>query len=165
MTEHSLHSSYREKLIEHLLVGELLKFSWRTKGFNLEISKPEVDRSGYDMIVEVNDVVRHVQLKTTFYGSKIASCKIHVSLSTKPSGCVVLVCFSEESLELGPFYYFGSEPGEPLPSIEGLKVAKHTKANSYGVKTDRPNIRVLNKGDFVKIENIGDLYQKLFGVV
>jgi len=69
MTEHSLHSSYREKLIEHLLIGELLKLSWKTKDFNLEISKPEVDNSGYDIIAEANGVIRHIQLKATFIGS------------------------------------------------------------------------------------------------
>lgn len=68
MTEHSLHSSYREKLIEHLLIGELLKSSWKTKDFSLEISKPEVDRSGYDIIAEANSIIRHIQLKATFIG-------------------------------------------------------------------------------------------------
>ena len=50
MSEHSLHSSYREKLIEHLLIGELLKFSWLSKDSTLEIAKPEVDNSGSDII-------------------------------------------------------------------------------------------------------------------
>jgi hypothetical protein len=62
MSEHSLHSSCREKLIEHLLIGELLKFSWLSKDFTLEIAKPEVDNSGYDIIAESNGVIRHIQL-------------------------------------------------------------------------------------------------------
>ena len=45
MTEHSLHSSYREKLIEHLLIGELLKLSWKTKNFSLEISKETLKKT------------------------------------------------------------------------------------------------------------------------
>lgn len=69
MTAHSLHSSYREKLIEHLLVGELLKFSWQSEDFSLEVSKPEVDNAGYDLIAEANGVIRHIQLKATFVGS------------------------------------------------------------------------------------------------
>jgi hypothetical protein len=29
MNKHTEHSSFREKLVEHLFVGELLKLSWR----------------------------------------------------------------------------------------------------------------------------------------
>ncbi|MCT8163457.1 MULTISPECIES: hypothetical protein [unclassified Pseudomonas] len=163
MSEHSLHSSYREKLIEHLLVGELLKFSWKNKNFTLEISKPEVDNSGYDLIAEANGVIRHIQLKTAFVGSATATQKIHISLAKKPSGCVVLVYFNNETLELGPYYFFGAAPGCPLPSLENLKTAKHTKADSFGVKAERPNIRILNKGQFNKLNSISELYVHLFG--
>jgi hypothetical protein len=37
-------------------------------------------------------------------------------------------------LELGPFLFFGSEAGKPLPDLGDLKIAKHTKANAEGVK-------------------------------
>jgi hypothetical protein len=164
MTEHSLHSSYREKLIEHLLVGELLKYSWKAKDFSLEVSKPEVDRSGYDLIAEANGVIRHIQLKATFYGSTTATHKLHVSLAKKPSGCVVLVYFDSETLELGPFYYFGADPGQPLPCLDELKIAKHTKGNASGLKLERPNIRVVNKGRFTKFGTIAELYERLFGL-
>ena len=163
MTEHSLHSSYREKLIEHLVIGELLKFSWKNKDFTLEVSKPEVDNSGYDIIAEANGVIRHIQLKTAFIGSATATQKIHISLAKKPSGCVVLVYFNNETLELGPYYFFGAGPGLPLPSLENLKTAKHTKGDSTGLKLERPNIRILNKGRFDKLESINKLYSQLFG--
>ncbi|QKE63314.1 hypothetical protein HNE05_08040 [Aquipseudomonas campi] len=163
MTEHSQHSSYREKLIEHLLVGELLKFSWKTKDFSLEISKPEVDNSGYDLIAEANGVIRHIQLKATFIGSATATQKVHISLSKKPSGCVVLVYFNNETLDLGPYYFFGAAPGQPLPSLENLKIATHTKGDATGFKSERPNIRILNKGSFTKLQTINELYNQLFG--
>jgi len=51
MSKHTEHSSYREKLIEHLLISELLKISWRNGDCELEVSKPEVDNYGYDVIV------------------------------------------------------------------------------------------------------------------
>jgi hypothetical protein len=162
MTEHSLHSSYREKLIEHLLVGELLKLSWKTKDFSLEISKPEVDNSGYDLIAEANGIIRHIQLKATFIGSATATQKIHISLAKKPSGCVVLVYFNNETLDLGPYYYFGADPGQPLPSLENLKTAKHTKGDATGLKSERPNIRILNKGSFIELKTINELYIQLF---
>ncbi len=163
MSEHSLHSSYREKLIEHLLIGELLKFSWLSKDFTLEIAKPEVDNSGYDIIAESNGVIRHIQLKAAFVGSATASQKIHIALAKKPSGCVVLVYFSNETLELGPYYFYGAAPGFPLPSLDHLRIAKHTKGDAGGVKAERPNIRMLNRGQFEKLNTVNDLYEKLFG--
>ena len=164
MAEHSLHSSYREKLIEHLLIGELLKLSWKTKDYSLEISKPEVDRSGYDIIAEANGIIRHIQLKATFVGSTTATHKIHISLAKKPSGCVVFMYFDNETLELGPFFYFGADPGQPLPDLNNFKTAKHSKGDSSGVKAQRPNIRVLNKGSFIECKTVQDLYNKLFGI-
>ncbi|MEH6484514.1 MULTISPECIES: hypothetical protein [Pseudomonas] len=165
MIEHSLHSSYREKLIEHLLIGELLKLSWRRQDFSLEISKPQVDKSGYDLIAETNNVIRHIQLKATFIGSTTAVHKVHVSLSKKPSGCVVLVYFNKETLDLGPYYFFGASAGKPLPNLEALRTAKHTKGDATGLKSERPNLRMLSKGSFVKLETISDLYRQLFGSV
>ncbi|MBD9481839.1 hypothetical protein IB229_02570 [Pseudomonas sp. PDM14] len=162
MEEHFLQSSYREKLVEHLLIGELLKHSWKTKDFSLEISKPEVDRSGYDLIAEANGYIRHIQLKASFVGSSTAQQNIHVSLAKKPSGCVVLVYFNCETLELGPFLYYGAAPGQPLPSLESMKVAKHSKGNAQGAKAERPNIRVLKKALFIEFKDIQGLYRQLF---
>lgn len=163
MSRHTLHSSFREKLIEHLLVGELLKLSWQSGDCDLDIAKPEVDNAGYDLIAEQNGIVRHVQLKASYIGGKSAKQKVHVRLQSKPSGCVVWVMFDESTLELGPFYFFGSEPGLPLPSLDDAKVARHTKGDQDGYKAERPNVRELNKGRFVRLETIESLYFELFG--
>lgn len=162
-SKHTEHSSYREQLLEHLFVGELLKISWLKGNSQLEVAKPEVDNSGYDAILEANRIVRHVQLKASFVGSKTSRQKVHVKLSEKPSGCIVWVYFNEETLELGPYYFFGSPPGLPLPSLKNKKIAKHTKGDSTGNKTERPNIRELSKGDFECYESAQDIYQALFG--
>lgn len=69
MSKHNEHSSYREKLIEHLFIGELLKLSWLKHDCGLEVAKPEVDNSGYDVLVECYGIVRHIQLKTSHFGS------------------------------------------------------------------------------------------------
>jgi len=162
MTQHTENSSYREKLIEHLFVAELLKLSWLHHGCSLEVAKPEVDNAGYDLIVEAFGLVRHVQLKTSVVGGKTANQKVHSKLSEKPSGCVVWIYFDEKTMRLGPFLYFGAEAGKPLPSLDERKIAKHTKGNKDGVKAERPNIRVLPKGCFKKIESIEDIYAQLF---
>jgi hypothetical protein len=63
--EHSLHSSQREALLEHLFSGEVMRQLWLLGIFNLEVLKPEVDYSGYDLVFETGPIVRHVQLKST----------------------------------------------------------------------------------------------------
>jgi hypothetical protein len=165
MEEHYLQSSYREKLIEHLFIGELLKLSWAKKDYSLEVSKPEVDASGYDIIAEANGVIRHIQLKGSYKGASTSGQKVHMALSAKPSGCVVWIYFDPDSLELGPFYFFGGNPNESLPNISEFRVAKHTKGNAQGHKAERPNFRVVNKGKFTKYDLIRELYDKLFGSI
>jgi len=162
MEEHSLNSSFREKLIEHLFVGELLKLSWINKDYSLEVSKPEVDNSGYDLIIEAQGILRHIQLKAAFVGAKTSRQNIHVSLADKQSGCVVWVYFDKNNLALGPYLFFGGKPGEPLPDLSNLKIAKHTKGDADGFKAERPNIRTINKGSFTVYETIEALYHALF---
>ncbi len=162
MSKHTEYSSYREKLIEHLFVGELFKLSWNRGDCQLEIAKPEVDNSGYDIIGEAYGVVRHIQLKASYIGGKTARQKVHVKLADKPSGCVIWIYFDEDSLDLGPFLFFGGAPGDALPCIENTKVAKHTKGDQDGFKAERPNIRELNKGQFLHFDSIEGIYGKLF---
>lgn len=115
MTIDSFESVYRERLLEHLLIGELLKYAWFHDGAALEVSQPAVDRSGHDVVLEARGVTRHVQLKASSTAAAAASQKIHVGLGRKPSGCVVWIRFDAETMRLGPFFFFGGQPGEPLP--------------------------------------------------
>lgn len=163
MEEHYLQSSFREKLIEHLFIGELLKLSWAKGDYSLEVSKPEVDASGYDIIAEANGVIRHIELKGSYKGASTPSQKVNMALIKKPAGCVVWIYFDPDSLELGPFLFFGSDPKSPLQDMSDFKVAKHTKGNAHGHKAERPNIRVVNKGKFTKYDSISELYDMLFG--
>ncbi|MDB4731653.1 hypothetical protein OAF74_02320 [bacterium] len=163
MSKHSEHSVFREKLVEHLFVGELLKYSWLMGNCTLELASPEVDNSGYDLIAEDRGVVRHIQLKSTFIGAKTSRQKIHTRLAEKSSGCMVWLCFDSTTLQLGPFLFFGGAPGEQLPDLDRTKVARHTKGDQTGYKAERPRIREINKGLFTRYENIQDVYNALFG--
>ena len=164
MDKHYLHSSFRERLVEHLLIGELLKLSWAMGDCALEVSRPEVDNSGYDVILEVKGVIRHVQLKTSNLGAKTARHNIQLALAGKPSGCVVWTYFRNSDLRLGPFLFFGGEPGEGLPSLAACKPAKHTKGDRTGHKAERPNLRVVPKSAFRTLETVEDLWTALFGM-
>lgn len=164
MTIDSYQSVYRERLLEHLLIGELLKHSWLHHSASLEVSQPSIDRSGHDVVLEANGITRHVQLKASSLSAKTSKQKVHLGLVNKPSGCVVWVRFDSSTMALGPFLFFGGKPGKPLPSLDGFKVAKHTKGDAEGVKKDRPNIRVIPASKFRKVSSIADLYWELFGV-
>ena len=161
--QHTINSSFREKLLEHIFIAELLKRSWLEGTCSMEIAKPEVDSRGYDLIAEANGVVRHIQLKSTKVGGSASYQKVHIDLANKPSGCVVWLFFNEKTLELNSYLFFGGKPKEPLPSLEGMAVAKHTKGNASGEKLERPLIRKVKKGDFESLSHFDTLYKRLFG--
>jgi hypothetical protein len=162
MDQHFRFSSFREKLIEHLFVGELVKLSWLRQECSLEVAKPEVDNRGYDLIVERSGIVRHIQLKTSHIGSSAVSQKVHIALAEKPSGCVVWVRFDEQTLNLGPFLFFGADAGSPLPSLNDFRVAKHVKANMKGEKAERPSLRIVPRARFRVVEDFSSLFKVLF---
>lgn len=161
MHEHFLDSSLREKVLEHLFVGDLFRCFWRKGMRKVELLRAEVDRGGYDLVLEYEGLIRHVQLKSSYNRATTSSQKININLSSKPSGCVIWIKFCPDTMELGPFLWFGNKAGEPLPSL-GEKVAKHNKANSAGHKAERPNLRVLNKGSFLELKTIDDVVNYLF---
>lgn len=163
MEQHYRFSSYREKLIEHLFVGELLKASWLRGECSLEIAKPEVDSRGYDVIIERRGVVRHIQLKTSHREAAASGQKVHLGLAEKPSGCIVWIQFDEKTLSLGPFLFFGNAAGLPLADIRRFKIGKHAKANAEGIKAERPDIRVVPKSQFQLLSTIDEVFEMLFG--
>jgi hypothetical protein len=164
MSFHYEHSSYREKLLEHLFVGELLRHLLIERQTTAELLKPEVDDGGYDLVLDCNSCIRHIQLKTSHSEGKAAYQKVNVRLADKPSGCIIWIVFDAKTLALGPFRWFGNEPNKPLPDVRGFSTAKHTKGNAQGVKTERPNIRLIKKADFPRtVQSIAELAVLLFG--
>ncbi len=126
--------------------------------------KPQVDDSGYDLVLEANGIVRHVQLKSSHLGSATSAVNINIALEEKPSGCVIWIHFDPENLDFESFFWFGGEPGHRLPALDDFKVAKHAKANAQGVKTERPLIRVIPKTRFTKLTTLDEVVVRLFGV-
>lgn len=159
----TLYSSYREILIEHLFMGEIMRRLWLRGIAQFEVLKPQVDDSGYDLVLEANGVVRHVQLKSSFDAAATGQVKASLKLMTKPSACVIWVRFDPLTMTLGPFLWFGGAPGEPLPDIRAFKVARHTRANASGIKKERPNQRFIPKSRFTPVPELDDLVTLMFG--
>ena len=114
--------------------------------------------------MDVDGILRHIQLKASYNGSKTARQTINARLADKPSGCVVWMGFDEASIMLGPFYWFGNSPGRPLPDLSGFAKAKHTKGDAQGNKAERRNSYTLPRGAFEKLGSLDELLMRLFGV-
>jgi len=169
MPSHSENSSVREKLLEYLFIGEVLKLLWMRGVTDAEFLRPEVDAGGYDLVIACGKVVRHIQLKASHDDSATREQTVHLRLMEKPSGCVVWMrfnqktllgalllslkppsCvvwmrFNQKTLELGPFLWFGNAPGEALPDIRNYPKAKHSRGNSKGVKQPCAKLGRLSK--------------------
>jgi hypothetical protein len=88
---------------------------------------------------------------------------VNTGLSLKPGGCVVVLVFNPETLELGPFLWFGGSPGQRLPDLDNYPIAKHTKGDSRGVKLPRKNLRVVPIAAFERASTIAEVAERLFG--
>ncbi|MCA1908684.1 MAG: hypothetical protein LDL39_10015 [Magnetospirillum sp.] len=161
--KHYVNSSARERLIEHLFLAEILRELWKRGIHDPEVLRSEVDNAGYDLVIGVGTIVRHIQLKSSVSTAKTAKQSVNIRLMEKPSGCVVWAELDENTIQIGPFRWFGCLPGNPLPSILDYPITKHTKGNKDGVKTERPNLRDIAKGKFEVVKTMSQLVGKLFG--
>jgi len=148
-------------MMEYSLLTDIMKVLWRRGCYRFDVLHSFTDSSGYDVVLEADGKMRHVQLKSSYEGSKTATQKINISLAEKPNGCVVWFFFDEETLEFTNILWFGSSYGGGIPAL-GDRVAKHSKANAQGVKKERKAMRVLAKGKFEKLTDIQELVDRLF---
>jgi hypothetical protein len=67
---HSTRSSGREKVLEHIFLGDLLRALWRMGMHDVQVLRPEIDRNGYEFMLGHERIRRSVQLKSTYRGGK-----------------------------------------------------------------------------------------------
>ena len=77
---------------------------------------------------------------------------------------MILIVVTRE-LEIKHYLWFGGLPGQPLPDIQNLKVAKHAKANAEGVKSERPDQRLIPRSNFENLSSLEAVLNRLFGIV
>jgi hypothetical protein len=159
---HFVHAVLRERIVEHVFVGEVLRRLWQRGVTDVEVLRSEFDAGGYDLVMSYRKVVRHIQLKSVMENGKTAGFNVSMKLMEKPSGCVILIVLDDE-LKLKSYRWFGGLPGEPLTGIDALKVAKFAKANAEGVKLERPNHRILPRTMLEPFAGLDDLITQLFG--
>lgn len=158
MSKYFFKNSVRiEKILEHIFIAEILKEDHllHNKLSSIEISRPEVDAYGYDLICEKEDVVIHMQLKTLIKGAETKSFKLHTNLSKKKHWCVVVIIY-DINLDIFSFLFYGKTKkiDNPFPFD---KIAKQTKSDKNGIKKNRDDIRILHSSMCIKVETISKL--------
>jgi hypothetical protein len=71
--------------------------------------------------------------------------------------------FDPESLDLGPFRFFGKAPGEALWPLWHFKNAARSTPNADGDKPARPKIAHVGQKYFDSVNTLDELIVKLFG--
>ena len=101
---HFLQSTLRERIVEHVFIGDVLRSLWRLRVTNVEVLRSEFDAHGYDLVMARGSIVRHIQFKTGT--SKPSKVSVALARAEKPSGCVIFIQITSD-LKMGPFYWFG----------------------------------------------------------
>jgi hypothetical protein len=161
VTAHFHHSTLRERIVEHVFVGDALRRLWRRGVVDVEVLRSEFDAHGYDLVMARGRIVRHIQFKT---GTSKGPAKVSVAraLEEKPSGCVIWIRVAPD-LEMGPFFWFGAEPGLPLPTIDHLPNPLRATRNKEGERPPRQNHRAVPGQDFNRLDRLDDVLEALFG--
>lgn len=165
---HFHHSTLRERIVEHLFIGDALRRLWQLGVMDVEVLRSEFDAGGYDLVMSRGKFIRHIQFKSVLADGKAAHTSISLKLMEKPSGCVIWIVVTPE-LDRQSYLWLGGLPGEPLQAalrddiIKDLPVARHTKCNAEGTKAEKPNHRIVPRSRFVPLDGIDAVLQRLFG--
>lgn len=154
-------SSTRENVFEHMLLGQL-GAEMLARGVDYDELHASVDKEGFDVLLEAGDVQRHTQLKVKIRGGARGEISVHTRLAARPSGCVVWLTYDPATRSFCDIHWFGGAPGERLPD-PGKKVARHSRANSRGLKAERRLHRIVPIRRFERLDDIGHLVDRLFG--
>ena len=139
------------------LSAELLR-----RDLRFEVLRADIDLYGHDLVVEVDGILRHIQLKGMVRGGASREVNVNTMLAEKPSGCVIWMTYDPATFAIEGWRWLGGAPGEKLTGL-GDRVGKHSRPNSGGGKNPRPNILRVSAGRFTKVSNIAALADLLFG--
>lgn len=122
-------SGYREIFIEHLFISDLLQHCAFVRDHKVEVLRSEVDNSGYDLVLEHGDVIRHVQLKS---GSG-QSVDVNVKLQDHVGGCVVWMRWKHDApaRAILEYRWFGNPPNQQTRDLGPEKPPKRGKPGEF----------------------------------
>lgn len=84
-------SHYREKVLEHTFIAELLQHCAfaRPGRLKVDVLHAEVDEGGYDLVLMAKGRTRHVQLKSTVVGASKKQVRVNAVLANYAEWCVI----------------------------------------------------------------------------
>lgn len=160
---HSEHSVLREKIIEHLFVGNVLRVLWRSSIMDVEVMRSEFDAHGYDLVITHGGLVRHVQLKSGLQ-AKPGRISLARSLASRPSGCAIWLGL-DPALEIQRYWWLGAKkPGDALVFGPTVKIAKRNGRQSNAARPDRKNHVVPRAKDWVELNSLSGCINQLLGL-
>ena len=157
---HSHYSSRREKLLESLFSGEVLRELWCRGIYEVDLLHSDIDASGYDVVLEIPNGVRHIQLKASTKRKLIVA---NGKITDRQSGCIVVMIVSEDDLSFKEFLWFGNMLNQPCSDIRAFPQARHTKGDSTGNKATRLDTYKVSVGKFERLPDLVSLVDKLIG--
>lgn len=158
---HTRNSTLRERIVEHVFVGQALRALWCRGVVDAEVLRSEFDAHGYDLVMGRGPIVRHIQFKTGT-SAKPGDVSVSTALAGKPSGCVLWIRVTPR-LDMGPFFWFGGAPGEPLPSLDAYESPRRATHNKAGERPVRRNHRLIPGRDFQRVDDLDQVLEALFG--
>lgn len=150
--------------MEYALLSELLQDGWLRRNQPVDVLRADVDSAGYDLMLECQGGIRHVQLKSSVVGGKTREQKVHSAPARQRAGCVIWVVLEpggQHRLRL-TYLVFGGTPGKSLGDLSAYPVARHTKGNVQGVKAERHAIQVVPVSAFTPLATTAELSDWLF---
>lgn len=145
-----------EKLIEHLFLAEVLQECWFRRRRLVEVLRAEVDAAGYDLVLESEGVIRHVQLKASRKGARTSRQTINARLQERQGGCIVWVFYGVQVVTGRAQLTYRWREASDLPERRG----RHTRGGR-----ERENTRIIRKGEFEAVQDTAALVDRLFGPV
>jgi len=114
-------STYFENLMEHRFLHDIgVELVLRDPPVMINILKAEVDRFGFDLVLSVDSVTRHLQMKTRSGNQTQNPYEISEALWEIPGATVIWMCYDQQTLEPNGYWCLGS----PIPDKEQFKEGK-----------------------------------------
>jgi len=158
---HAVHSVLREKIVERVFTGDLLRHLWRLGRYDVEVLYSDFDAYGYDIVVSVGKVLRHVQLKVGVRASPVRVA-LSTRLAKKPSACAIWISI-DRTLAIQGYWWFGNEPEHQIPNMDEFTVANRVTRNKDGLRPVRLAHKIVPDKAWVRVDRIEDIIVRLFG--
>jgi hypothetical protein len=142
-----------ENLIEHVFLSEVIQECFFRERRLVEVLRAEVDAAGYDLILELDGAIRHVQLKASRKGGSTKKQVINRKLADRRGGCIVWIEYAVDSTSCRADLTYLWREAKTLPAA----VARNPRTG-----TPRINSCEVKRSEFERLSGVAQLVRHLF---